>query len=111
MNADKRRLKRIGLSVFIGVNRRLKMPFSDFFSSLQEQPVSRAQPRSEPRLRLPAGLASESRVSRTFCASPTGVKGFCRNAVPLWTPSLRTTSWVCPDMNMTRSEEHTSELQ
>src|ERR1017187_407672 len=34
MNADKRRLKRIGLSVFIGVNRRLKMPFSDFFSSL-----------------------------------------------------------------------------
>jgi hypothetical protein len=34
MNADKRRLKRLGLSVFIGVNRRLKMPFSDFFSSL-----------------------------------------------------------------------------
>jgi hypothetical protein len=34
MNADKRRLKRIGLSVFIGANRRLKMPFSDFFSSL-----------------------------------------------------------------------------
>ena len=34
MNADKRRLKRIGLSVFFGVNRRLKMPFSDFFSSL-----------------------------------------------------------------------------
>src|ERR1017187_8660260 len=34
MNTDKRRLKRIGLSVFIGVNRRLKMPFSDFFSSL-----------------------------------------------------------------------------
>jgi hypothetical protein len=33
MNADKRRLKRIGLSVFIGVNRRLKMPFSDFFSA------------------------------------------------------------------------------
>src|ERR1022692_4275598 len=36
MNADKRRLKRIGLSVFIGVNRRLKMPFSDFFSRLLE---------------------------------------------------------------------------
>src|ERR1039458_8991158 len=36
MNADKRRLKRIGLSMFIGVNRRLQMPFSDFFSSLLE---------------------------------------------------------------------------
>src|ERR1035441_2620131 len=49
----------------------------------------------------PADGAAESRVSRTFCARPTGVKGFCKNAVPFRTPSLRTTSCVCPDMNMT----------
>jgi hypothetical protein len=42
MNADKRKLKRIGLSVFIGVNRRLKMPFSDFFSSLLKAVNARA---------------------------------------------------------------------
>jgi hypothetical protein len=33
MNADKRGLKRIDSSVSIGVNRRLEMLFSDFFST------------------------------------------------------------------------------
>jgi hypothetical protein len=35
MNTDKRGLKRIGLSVFISVDRRLNMPFRTFSSSLK----------------------------------------------------------------------------
>jgi hypothetical protein len=34
MNTDERRLKTIALSAFISVDRRLNLPFPDFFSSL-----------------------------------------------------------------------------
>jgi hypothetical protein len=68
MNADKRRLKRIGLSVFIGVNRRLKMPFSDFFSSLLGRGLGRA---GLGEALSGSGLA-ESASTRHWCASNNG---------------------------------------
>jgi hypothetical protein len=37
MNADQRRFKRIGLSVFISVNLRLNIVFPDFFSILLQR--------------------------------------------------------------------------
>jgi hypothetical protein len=41
MNADKRGLKRIGLSAFIGVDRRLKMLLPDFFINLFQSALPR----------------------------------------------------------------------
>jgi len=64
-------------------------------------PILMPADETNPDYDCPADRQATSRVSRTFSASPAGVKGFCRNAVPFWTPSLRTTSYVCPDMNKT----------
>jgi hypothetical protein len=40
MNTDERRLKTIALSAFISVDRRLNLPFPDFFSSLFQAALS-----------------------------------------------------------------------
>jgi hypothetical protein len=44
MNTDKRRLKQIVLSAFIGVHRRLKMPFPEPASRLRQKHEGREIP-------------------------------------------------------------------
>jgi hypothetical protein len=64
MNTDERRLKTIALSAFISVDRRLNLPFPDFFSSLLKM---------KSRAMLP--LLAAIRVSQPRRAAAHGAAG------------------------------------